>query len=191
MLPLLLLLTISLTGCSGMRPSQMETERFLIDLQDSDPTIRQAAVDKAGPMGADAVEPVAALIAGGDRGVTASARDALARIVEHAADPETLASERRAVALELTTLLRESDSDPVRIAVLQTIPLIADRRDVSSIAALLGHPTLREHALASLERIPGKRVDRALLAEYHAASSDFKPALAAALQRRGVELTTP
>ncbi len=65
---------------------------------------------------------------------------------------------------------------------------IAGDESVQPMAGLLTDNEVREDARAALERIPGARATAALQTALAAAPADFKPALAQALRKRGVQV---
>jgi hypothetical protein len=179
----IVILCLTATGCTVGGPSEKKLHQFLVDLQDTDPQIREAAVAEAGPMSYKAVEPLADLIAGGDRTVNASSAEALANVAKYAARPETLGPDRRAVADELAKLLKEDRPATVKRVVLDVIWHVANRRIIEPIAAQLAYEDVRDHALTALERIGGRKVIEVLEHEYATAPDDFKPKIDVVLAR--------
>jgi HEAT repeat protein len=158
-------------------------QEFLDKIKSPDASVRYAAWRSAGPMGAQAVAPLADLMASSDKGVAKAAQGALQAIVHHAGRPGA-GREARAVAEELLKVAASNRPRMVRADVLNWLGMIGDGRGVSGIAKLLGDAELREDARMALERIPGRDAQRALENALKTAPADFKPNLEQSLYNR-------
>lgn len=156
---------------------------LLARIKNTDDKVRGPAWQSAGPAGAPAVAPLAAVMLDADFEVARCAKRALERIVRHAGRPGAEA-ERKAVAAEFVKLLAGGEA-AVRRHALWMLSEIGDEADVKSMAALLADAALREDARCALERIPGAAATAALKAGFAAAPEEFKFALAHSLRLRG------
>jgi len=164
-------------------------EELITAIKSTNDAVRGPAWQNAGPMGAPAVKPLAAVMSDPDFEIARSAKRALWKIVRYAGRPGA-EKEARAVQTELVDLL-SSESVTVRREALWMLSEIADDRAVPPIAALLKDSTLREDARCALVRIPGAAATRALSSALQAAPADFKPALADGLRARGKKVNQP
>ena len=156
----------------------------LVDrIKSPDETVSGAAWQSAGPYGAAAVQPLAALMADEDFELARKARRALYLVVRHVGPP-TAAKERKAVERELILVL-ESSPPRVRREVLWMLSEIGSARAIGPMAALLADKELREDARCALTRHPSPDAIAALKAAFAHAPRDFKYALAESLRERG------
>jgi HEAT repeat protein len=146
-----------------------------------------AAWQEAGPAGAPAVKPLAALLTDSNFEVARSAKRALYRIVYHTGRPGA-ESEARAVEAELIPLLK-NDAAPVRREMLWLLSEIGGEDAVTPMATLLTNLETREDARCALERLPSVRATAALQSAFTSAPEDFKFALAESLRHRGEKIT--
>jgi HEAT repeat protein len=158
-------------------------QEFLEKIKSPDANVRYAAWRAAGPMGAQAVAPLAELMASSDKGVAKAAQGALQAIVHHAGRPGA-SREARAVAEELLKVAASNRPRMVRADALNWLGMIGEGRVVSGIAKLLGDAEMREDARMALERIPGRDAQRALENALKTAPADFKPNLEQSLYNR-------
>lgn len=152
-------------------------------IQSTDDKVRGPAWQGAGPVGAPAVKPLAAVMTDPDFEISRSARRALYKIVRYAGRPGAK-KEARAVEKELILLLQHP-AVPVRREVLWMLSEIGDAYAVAPMAALLTDKEVREDARCALMRLPGRKATAALKSAFAGASEDFKPALAESLRARG------
>jgi len=152
---------------------------------DSSETRTQAWFE-CGPLGAPAIPPLAALWAdaAAELEVQRAARHAVAQIVRFASRPESRKS-RKAVLAELHRLVEADRPSQMRRELLWLLSEIAGDESLSVLSRLLTQETVREEACMALERIPGKRSLKILQTAVGEVPADFKPVLAAALDRRG------
>lgn len=156
-------------------------------LRSEDDRVRGEAWQGAGPHGAAAVRPVAAIMTDPDFQIARAAKRAVWKIVRHCGRPGAPA-ERTAVVTELDAVLAATDSAAVRREVLWMLSEIGGDGSVPGIANLLADKTSREDARMTLERIPGKASLAALREGLKAAPDDFKTNLAQSLRARGEEV---
>jgi len=161
----------------------LSLDEFLKQIQDKNADARRKAFEQAGPLGAQAIAPLAKLLANWNReGATNEEQDvakatgtALDMIAHHASRPGA-DSERRAVNAELLKLIVAGQPEPARIKALFILESTGTDETVPALAALLKDPDakMRERARAGLERIPGKASSQALLAALASATGDFR-----------------
>jgi HEAT repeat protein len=156
----------------------------LIDrIKSPDDTISGAAWQSAGPYGAAAVKPLAALMADANAELARKGKRALYLVVRHAGHPSTEA-QRRAVEGELIAVLGSSPSQ-VRCDLVWMLSEIGGDRAVKAIAALLTDQQVQEDARCALTRVPSPSAVTALKSAFVAAPEDFRYALAESLRQRG------
>ncbi|NLX21855.1 MAG: HEAT repeat domain-containing protein [Phycisphaerae bacterium] len=153
-----------------------------------DETVRGKAWLNAHAVGPGAIAPLAALLSGQEQEVSRAARRAMWRIVRDAGRPGADALRQQAVG-ELLPLLADGQPRAVRYEVVWMLSELGGDECVAPLAKLLAAPDLREDARAALQRIPGDRSLAALRDALPAAPADYKPALAASLRARGVQVS--
>ncbi len=153
-------------------------------IRSPDEVVSGVAWQSAGPYGAPAVKPLAALMASHDFELARKAKRALYRVVRHVGHPAAV-QERKAVERQLILVL-SSATAPVRREVVWMLSEIGTTRAVGPMAALLSNEELREDARCALTRHPAPSAVAALKSAFAAASGDFKYALAESLRQRGV-----
>jgi len=163
--------------------SDADIQDLIERIKSPDETISGAAWQSAGPYGAAAVKPLAALMADGDFELARKGKRALFVIVRYVGHPAA-AGQRRAVERELIVVLR---SGPSRVSrhVVWMLSEIGSARAVRAMAALLADPELREDARCALTRLPAQSAVTALKSAFAVAPEDFKYALAESLRQRG------
>jgi HEAT repeat protein len=152
-------------------------------IKNTDDKVRGPAWQGAGPAGAPAVKPLAAVMTDTDFEVGRSAKRALYKIVRHAGRPGAK-KEAKAVETELIPLLK-SAAVPVRREVFWMLSEIGDDDAIAPMAALLTDKEVREDARCALMRLPGTKATAALKSAFGNAPAEFKPALAESLRQRG------
>lgn len=165
----------------------MKTEELIAAIEGKDETARADAWQKAGPLGSEAVAPLAEVMAAKDTETHRAATRALWKIVRHAGRPGA-GGEAAAVSAKLIGVLQAGAAGNVAAEVAWMLSEIAGPEAVASLSKLLASKELREHARAALQRIPGDESLAALKAGLAAAQGDHKPAMAESLRRRGVEV---
>jgi HEAT repeat protein len=177
-------------------------DKFLADISSDDPDVRFAAWDIAAEMDTAVIPALGKLLAAEDPGVRKAAAEALNNIVHSVGkevNPAGLranagrpnnpgeSDKRQQVVGKLLEVLAGSGDHAEKVAALRHLSLLATTDDVLAIAKFVADPKLREEAVFSLERIPGKTSEEALLAALPDAAEDFKPRILAALGHRRAE----
>jgi HEAT repeat protein len=163
--------------------SDTDIQGLIERIKSPDDAISGAAWQSAGPYGAVAVKPLAALMVDGDYELGRKCKRALYLVVRHAGGPGA-GEERQAVERELIVVLDSSPSR-VRREVVWMLSEIGSELAVRAVAALLTDQELREDARCALTRLPPPGAVTALKAAFAAAPEDFKYALAESLRQRG------
>jgi HEAT repeat protein len=156
-------------------------------IKSTDDKVRGPAWQGAGPVGAPAVKPLAAVMTDADFEVSRSAKRALYNIIRHAGRPGAK-KEAQAVEKELIPLL-QSSAVPVRREVLWMLSEIGGDDAIAPMAALLTDKEVREDARCSLMRLPGRKATAALKSAFGSAPEEFKSALAESLRARGEKVS--
>jgi HEAT repeat protein len=156
---------------------------FVARIKSTDDKVRGPAWQGAGPAGAPAVKPIAAVMTDTDFEISRSAKRALYKIVRHAGRPGAK-KEAKAVQTELIPLLK-SDAVPVRREVLWVLSEIGDDAAIAPMAALLTDKEVRDDARCALMRLPGRKATAALKSAFGSAPEEFKTALADSLRKCG------
>ena len=167
--------------------SSQTVDDLIAAIKDKNEKVRTEAWVGAGPRGAPAVKPLAALTTHQDIEVARAAGKALWKIVRHVGRPGA-DDEKKAAVAELLALLGGDRGAAVRREVLWMLSEIGGDESVDAMAALLGDAELREDARMALQRIPGDKSLSALRARLEAAGEDFKINIAESLRARGVEV---
>jgi HEAT repeat protein len=163
---------------------KLDLASFLSRIDSPDAEVRYSAWHTAGPMGAQAVAPLAQRLASPDKGIAKAAKGALENVVHYAARPGA-GAESHAVARELTATAADGSLPASsRAEALHLLGFVADGRDVPHIAPLLHDETLRDEARMALERIPGSASADALKTALRDAPPDFHGPLAQSLYCR-------
>jgi HEAT repeat protein len=152
-------------------------------IRSQDENVRGDAWQKAGPAGAPAIKPLAALMTDSDFELARSARRAIWNIVYHGGRPGAT-KEARAIETELIALL-DHKAVAVRREALWMLSELAGDAAVAPMARLLTDPELREDARCALQRIPGGQSLGALKDAMKSAPEEFRYALAESLRARG------
>jgi hypothetical protein len=166
---------------------ELTPDVLIKNIQSTDDTVRAAARDGAGPVGAKAVLPLARIATSGELEIARAAKRAIQNIVYYAGRPGA-EGEAKAVAAELLELLGDSQPLQFRRDVLWMTWQIAGEEAVEPVAALLAVDELREDARMTLERLPGARATATLQAALASVSDAEKPAFAHSLRVRGIEV---
>ena len=163
--------------------SEADIQGLIDRIKSPDDVISGAAWQSAGPYGAAAVKPLAALMADGDFELARKGKRALYRVVRQAGRLEG-SEECLAVERELVLLL---GSGPARVRrdVVWMLSEIGSAGAVEVMAALLADQELREDARCALTRLPVPGAVTVLKAAFANAPEDFKYALAESLRQRG------
>lgn len=164
-------------------------QELIAQLQNSDDQVRGPAWQKAGPLGASAVQAIVPLMTNPEFETARAAKRALWQIVHHAGRPNA-PKEAKAVIRELLSLLAAAPV-PARREMVWMLSEIAGDEAVPPLATLLEDPEMREDARCALQRFPGDKSIAALRKALGGAPDDFKPALADALRARGEAVAEP
>jgi HEAT repeat protein len=156
-------------------------------IRSDDDDVRGDAWQNAGPAGAPAIQPLAALMTDSHFEIARSARRAIWNIVYHAGRPNA-SQEAASVEKELIALLSHP-ATPVRREALWMLSKIAGNSAVQPMAQFLNDPELREDARCSIQRIPGKASLQALQRALKTAPEEFRYALAESLRARGEKVS--
>lgn len=156
-------------------------------IRNQDEDVRGDAWQNAGPAGAAAIQPLAALMTDSHFEVARSARRAIWNIVHHAGRPKAT-REAAAVEKELIALL-QNPAAPVRREALWMLSEIAGNDAVPPMERFLADPELREDARCALQRIPGRPSLRALQRALKTAPEEFRYAVAESLRARGEKIS--
>ena len=152
-------------------------------ISSTDDKVRGPAWQGAGPAGAPAVKPLAALMTNADYEIARSAKRAIYKIIRHAGRPGAEA-EAKAVTAELIPLLKH-EAPAVRREALWMLSEIGGDDAIAPMAALLSDAEVRDDARCTLTRLPGPKSLAALKSAFASASEEFKFALADSLRARG------
>ncbi len=152
-------------------------------LKSKDDDVRGDAWQQAGPAGAAAVGPVAALWTDADFEVARSAKRAVWNIVRHAGRPGA-PKEARAVEQALLPLLGHAEA-AVRREAVWMLSEVGGNDSVEPLAKLLSDREVKDDARCALERLPGNKAIKALRDALKTAPEDFRYALAESLRKRG------
>jgi HEAT repeat protein len=163
--------------------SDADIQSLIDRIKNPDDAISGAAWQSAGPYGAAAVKPLAALMADGNFELARKGKRALYLIVRQAGRPGA-GEQCQGVERELIIVLGSGPSQ-VRRAVVWMLSEIGSAAAVDAMAALLADQELREDARCALTRLPSPGAVTALKAAFATAPEDFKYALAESLRQRG------
>ena len=152
-------------------------------LKSKDDDVRGDAWQQAGPAGAAAVGPAAALWTDPDFEVARSAKRAVWNIVHYAGRPGA-AKEAKAVEAALLPLVERPES-AVRREAAWMLSEIGGNDSVEPLAKMLKDGEVRDDARCALERLPGSEPLAALRAALKTAPEDFRYAVAESLRKRG------
>ena len=163
--------------------SDADIQSLIDRIKNPDDATSGAAWQSAGPYGAAAVKPLAALMGDGNFELARKGKRALYLVVRHAGRPGA-GEECQAVERELILVLGSGPSR-VRREVVWMLSEIGSAGAVKPMAALLADQELREDARCALTRLPSPGAVTALKAAFATAPEDFKYALAESLRQRG------
>ena len=164
---------------------KLTLDLLIKNIQSDDIDVRAAARDGAGPVGAQAVAPLAKIAATKEFEVARAANRAIQNVVYYAGRPGAQ-DDAQAVAAELLKLLGDSQPLQFRRDVLSMVWQIAGEEATEPVAALLANSDLNEDARMTLERLPGEKATAVLKDALAKAADADKPALAHSLRVRGV-----
>jgi HEAT repeat protein len=162
----------------------------LEQIKSEDMKVRYAAFNAAGPLGPQAVAPLADLMKEDVRTVGRDAMLALQNIVNYTGRPGAQA-EAKAVTEELMKVA-SSPNHPrfVRVDTLTWIGYIGGPDAVPGLVKLLDDRVIREEARTALERIPGDESLAALNAAAQKVTTDFRKNIQQSIRNRSLTSQT-
>lgn len=175
------------TALTALAADPSAVADLVAKIKSTDDKVRGPAWQGAGPAGAPAVGPLAAVMTDADFEIARSAKRGIEKIVRYAGRPGADA-ERKAVEAELIKLLAHAIG-VVRRHALWMLSEVGDNAAVEPMAALLTDAEVREDARCALQRVPGAKATAALKKAMGSAPEEFKYALAESLRARGEKVT--
>jgi HEAT repeat protein len=169
---------------------ELTLDALLAKIKSDDPDVRTTAWLSAGQVGADAVKPLAKIVAEGELEVSRAAKRAMWKIVRTVGAPGA-DDAKEAVVAELLDLISPSRPASVRREAFWMLSEIGGDETVDAIRELpdiLDDKAAREDARCCVERIPGDAAVSALAEGLEASYDDFRLALAQSLRARGVKV---
>ena len=169
---------------------ELTLEELIARIKDADDKVRAAAWESAGPLGAQAIGPLAATMTDENIEIGRAAKNALWKIVRHVGRPGA-DDDRKAVEAALCDLLGNDRVDAVRREILWMLSEIGGEAAVAAIRDIPGiveNTSLREDARCTLERIPTESAVAVLQEGLEIAPDDYKTAIAQSLRARGVHV---
>ena len=170
---------------------ELTLDQLIERIKDPDAQVRAKAWQAAGPIGAKAVEPLAAVMKHDDFEVARAAKRGLWVVVRYAGRPGNDEA-KKAVEAKLCDLLIDDERDSIRREVLWMLSEIGGDVAVEAIREIpniLFNRDLREDARCALQRIPTDYAVQTLEDGLEEAPDDYKPAIAQSLRVRGVEVS--
>ena len=162
-------------------------EALLAGIRSEDATVRTAAWQNAGKLGAVAIRPLAKLIKIEEAEVARAAKRGLWQIVRFNGSPEVKGKDQ--VIQKLIALLKDKQPIAIRREVVWMLSEIGSDESVEPLAGLLANQDLREDAKAALQRIPGELSLQALNSALANVPKNFQLSVAQSLHRRGEKVT--
>jgi HEAT repeat protein len=169
---------------------ELTVDTLIAKLKDKDDKVRAAAWQAAGKVGAAAMSALATLAKDGAMEVSRSAVRAMWAIVRYAGRPGADGERKATVDALINVLTDEGNAIQLRRDAAWMLSEIVrdDEIGVDGAVQGLANPDLREDIRAALQRIGGDNAIAALKAGLEAAPADYKPAIAASLRARGVDV---
>ena len=192
----------ALTGCQETDPArpwwyqptqetdQADRELFLEELKSDNPKIRFEAWNNAHKVSPDIIVRVGILGGNTDQAIAHAARQALRRMVHHAARPGQPPNSRQYITYQLGRLLRICRANEVRRETLNLLGIVGTDDAADHIATMLSNVDLRDDARMALERLPGPAATNALIKAL-STRGDFELRIIEALGQRGDKLALP
>lgn len=147
------------------------------------PLDRAAAIRDAWSLGAEGVAPLLEIVADTDGAAARAAREALERIVTHAARPGA-EYEARAVSTALWEVARSTMRMPARRTAVHLLGVVGGESHCRQMAALFEVEELREDVRLALIRMPDSSADENLREARSRADGSFRTSLDQALLQR-------
>ncbi|HSZ55181.1 MAG TPA: hypothetical protein VK797_05940 [Tepidisphaeraceae bacterium] len=165
-------------------------KQVLKEIQSQDAGDWYKATQEAGPLGPEAVKPLADLMKLDDRTKGRAAKLSLQAVVHTAATPGN-EEQKKAVAIELLKFASiTSYPRSVRSDLLYWVGMVGGPQQVPGLARLLNDRIIREDARMALERIPGDESLQALQKAAASGPTDFRKNLAQSLHNRALTQET-
>ncbi len=169
---------------------ELTLETLIAKIKDKDDKVRAAAWQAAGKVGAAALKPLAAVAKDGELEVSRAANRAMWQIVRYTGRPGA-DDERRATVAALVEVFTD-DQFPVQLRrdVIWMLSEIVtnDEFNPDDAGQMLADAEFRDDMRMALQRIPGAGAIAALKIGLEIVPDDFKPAIAASLRARGVDV---
>jgi HEAT repeat protein len=156
---------------------------FMKQIQSKTENERRAAWEKCGPVGAQALAPLAKLLVDYSReGITTASKNvskaagSAMDVIAHYVCRPGAEAERKAVNAELVKLIAPDQPEQARIKAFTLLASTGQDDEVAVVAAQMkdSDAKMRERARGALERIPGKASLQALLAALPSATGEFR-----------------
>jgi len=163
-----------------------DLEETLKQLKSEDMNDRFTAWEAAGPLGATAVKPLAAISKQDNRTIGKAGKLALQNVVNYAGRPGAEA-QAKAVAKELMEVASDHQNPRmVRTDALYFIGTIGGSAEIPGLIKLLEDRVVREDARQALERIPGDESLAALKSAAATVQADFRKNIQQSLHNRAL-----
>ena len=167
-----------------------DLKQVLKEIQSTDASDWYKSTQEAGPLGPEAVKPLADLMKLDDRTKGRAAKLSLQAVVHTAAAPGNEA-QKKAVAVELLKIASiASYPRIVRSDLLYWLGLVGGPDEVPGLAKLLNDRIIREDARMALERIPGDESLQVLKKAATSGPTDFRKNFAQSLHNRALTRDT-
>ena len=169
---------------------ELTVDTLIAKLKDKDDKVRAAAWQAAGKVGAAAVSALATLAKDGAMEVSRSAVRAMWAIVRYAGRPGAENERKPTVEALIGILTDEGHPVQLRRDVVWMLSEIVrdDEIGVEGAVQAMSGSDLREDVRAALQRVGGPNAIAALKASLEAAPDVYKPAIAASLRARGIDV---
>jgi len=169
---------------------ELTLDVLIARIKDKDDKVRAAAWQAAGPVGAAAIRPLAAVAKEGEMEVARAANRAMWQIVRFRGRPGARAEKNATVDALIEVLTYDQQPVQLRRDVVWMLSEIIDDAAIApdEAAKFLAHPDLREDIRAALQRVGGPNAVATLKAGLASAPDDFKPSIACGLRALGVDV---
>jgi len=138
-------------------------------------------------LGADALAPLMAAVAGDDPGVASEARDTLTWIAQRWAG----SSEGGRIAVMVTSFAGPDNPTPMRALAARMLGLMGDAQALPTLMSMLGEEPVREEARRAITQIPGREATDALVSMLSTSGPEFAQDILHALAARGARSAAP
>ncbi len=169
---------------------ELTLETLIAKIKDKDDKVRAAAWQAAGKVGAPALAPLAAVAKEGELEVSRAANRAMWQNVRYSGRPG--AEDERKAAIAALIEVFTDDQFPVQLRrdVIWMLSEIVTSDDFNPDDAgqMFADAEFRDDMRMALQRIPGENAIAALKIGLENVPDEFKPAIAASLRARGVDV---